>query len=38
MAEDIYEHLSNCVLDNGANLIDDAQLVSISNWLIICRR
>jgi len=34
MAEEIYEQLSNGVLDNAANLTDDDQLVSISDWLI----
>ena len=34
MAEEIYDQLSNGVLDNAANLTDDDQLISISDWLI----
>jgi len=34
MAEEIYEQLSIGILDNAANLTDEDQLVSISEWLI----
>jgi len=34
MAQEIFEQLSNGTLDNAANLTDEEQLVSVSNWLI----
>ena len=34
MAEEIYEQLLTGILDNAANLTDEDQLVSVSNWLI----
>ncbi len=34
MAEELYQQLSNGVLDNAANLTDEDQLVSVAEWLI----
>jgi type II restriction enzyme len=34
MAAEIFEQLSSGILDNAANLTDEDQLVSVSNWLI----